>query len=292
MFDLWLPESTEGFFRISDRPDHRFLSIQGRDGKWIASCRKPAFFRNVPLEHSYATPLENGQLLYVDYDDRSYVLYVEKVSRDQRLFRNYSVNSNSEISIGSRVGNDIICKLPYISGRHAILKYSMQKWSVTDCGSQYGTFVNGVRTVSADLQLGDMLQFFGIRLIIGPGYFSLSSGSSDVEVTARLSKEEISLHGGYSRYQELDLPDDSDGIFNRNPRKRMEINTPPICVEGPPMSMLNNQMPLMLRMGSSVVMGGAAALAGNFVTLLSSVMFPFISAKYTESKDRIMSICA
>lgn len=45
-------------------------------------------------------------------------------------------------------------------------------------------------------------------------------------------------------------------------------------------------MPLMLRMGSSMVMGGSAALAGNYTTLLSSMLFPLLTQKYSDKEKK------
>ena len=52
------------------------------------------------------------------------------------------------------------------------------------------------------------------------------------------------------------------------------------------MAISGNGLPLLLRMGSSAVMGGSAALAGNYTMLLSSVLFPFMSQKYTEKEKK------
>lgn len=285
MHDLWLPETPEGFFRISDSPEHRFLSIVAKDGQWFAVCKKPAFIKNVPLDRSFDVPLESGQLLFVDFDDKIYTLYVEKVSRGQRLFRNFFIRSETEITIGSRGDNDVFCDNPYISGLHAVLKYSSAKWTIRDCGSKNGFFVNGIKKISAELQIGDLISILGLRMIVGAGFLSISTGASKVVVNQRILQDTKSFRSGYSyNYGQEPTDDAADNPFNRQPRKRIEMNIQPISVEGPPMSMNQNKMPLILRMGSSVVMGGAAALAGNFMTLISSVMFPFLSSKYTDKQ--------
>ena len=123
MTELWLPENPEGFFRFSDSPEYRFLSIVARDRRWNAVCKKPAFFRGVPLEYSCDIALEDGQLLCVDFDDKIYTIFVEKVSQSNKCFHSYLIRSGVEISIGSQPDNDIICDMPHISGRHAIIKY-------------------------------------------------------------------------------------------------------------------------------------------------------------------------
>lgn len=78
----------------------------------------------------------------------------------------------------------------------------------------------------------------------------------------------------------------TEPYFNRAPRQRMSMDAKPIDIEGPPMSMKNGQMPLLLRMGSSMVMGGASLLAGNVTMVLSSVLFPLLSSRYTDKERR------
>ena len=284
MAELWLPENPEGFFRFSENPEYRFLSIEGKEDCWKAICKKPAFFRNVPLECSCEISLKDEQLLSVDFDDRIYTLYVNTVTQSNKKFHSYLIRSDAEIKIGSCPDNDIVCNMSHISEKHAVLKYTSMQWTVRDCGSEYGTYVNGVKCETAVLKTGDVISILGLRMIVGPGMISVSGDETKIVVNRHILQDNSLLHGGYSHYYNQESTDIANGSFNRPPRKRLGMNVEPISVEGPPMSMDQNQIPLMLRLGGSMVMGGSAALAGNFMTLISSVMFPFLSSKYTEKQ--------
>ena len=284
MFDLWLPQITEGFFKFTDAPEHRFLSIASKSGAWVAVCKKPAFFRNVPLEQSYEVPLADGQLLEIDAEDRQYSLYVEKRSKDQMVYHNYAVPANIEISIGSHPGNDICYDSPYVSRKHAVLTRSGGQWCIQDCGSTHGIYINGERQERSDLNIGDTVFIMGLRLMIGPSFFSINDRIGSIHINERILQEQMPNQSGYSRYFGQDIEETADSYFNRSPRKRTEIEPKTITVEGPPMSMNQNKIPLMLRMGSSMFMGGTAALAGNFTTLITSVLFPFLTSKYTDKQ--------
>ena len=52
MYNLWLPEIFEGIFYFTDNYEHRFIRIIANDGIWIAECKRPAFFEDMPLEKS------------------------------------------------------------------------------------------------------------------------------------------------------------------------------------------------------------------------------------------------
>ena len=283
IYDLWLPGVAEGYFHFTDYPKHRFLSIVSREGHWYAECKKPAFFRNVPLEYSYTSPLADGQLLEIDYEDKMYSLYVEKLSRQQMVFHNYHIGTDVRISIGSRMGNDICYDNPYISDRYAVLSRYDGRWEIQDYSDTYGVYVNGTKVRQDYLKTGDVINIMGMKIIIGPGYLSINN-EEKVTVNERILQEPTLRHSGYSHYYTQEVTAKEDSFFNRLPRKRLEITPKTISIEGPPMSMNQQQMPLMLRMGRSMAMGGAAALAGNFMTLITSVMFPFLSSKYTEKQ--------
>ena len=284
MFDLWIPSTTEGFFRFTDNAEHSFLSISGKNGQWIAVCKEPAFFQNVPLNQSCEIPLENGQMLKINSEDRTDYLYVEKVYRKEMPYQNIFVADNIDINIGNGPNNDIWYENPYAAPAHAILSKRDGKWQIQNLDSTFGVFVNGTRKESTALKTGDIVCIVGLRIIIGPSFLSVNCGNGKTKIKQSTLNNSVSMYGGYSYYSNYETPDSKEKYFNRLPRKRIDMPQRVISVEGPPMSMNQNQIPLMLRMGSSMVMGGAAALAGNFMTLISSVMFPLLSSKYTDKQ--------
>lgn len=284
MYEMWLPKISEGFFYFTDRPEYNFLSIIAKDGRWVAVCQKPAFFKEVPVLESYESFIYDGALLKISVDERSYILFAEKVQKERLVFHNYNVYPEIEITIGSHPDNDIYYKGPYVSRHHAVLRRQGGSWLLSCKDSIYGAYVNGEKKSYANLKLGDVVYLMGLRIIIGVSFFSINSGIGEVTVSTRIVEDVAgTINGGY-RYYNQQQKDRDDQFFNRPPRKRAEIEDKIITIEGPPISMSNKQMPLLLRMGSSMVMGGAAALAGNFLTLISSVLFPFMSSKYTDKQ--------
>lgn len=281
--DLWLPAVPEGFLRFSDKPEHRFLSISAQDGYWTAVCRKPAFFQNVPIENSYDIRIEDGLLLKAEFEDRQYTLFAEKVDSDRLKLKNYFVSSDVVISIGAHSDCDICHACPHIADRHATIWRTDGRWTIRECNDAGDVYVNGNRNRTGELKIGDSIYLFGLRIVIGPSYLAINSDMELVKLSANLQPYTVQ-QGGYSRYYGQELLEKTETYFNRLPRKRLKWEPQAITVEGPPMSLSNAQIPLMLRMGGSMVMGGTAALAGNFMTLITSVLFPFLSSKYTDKQ--------
>lgn len=57
-----------------------------------------------------------------------------------------------------------------------------------------------------------------------------------------------------------------------------------IEIETPPVSMSGEQLPMLMRMGSSMVMGSRAAMTGNVAMLASSISLPILSHQYTKEE--------
>ena len=282
--ELWLPDVVEGYFYFSDNFSRAFLSVTANDKEWIVSCNKPAYFTNVPLGQNFEVILHDNQMLEIDYKDCNYVLYVEKITSTDRTFKNYSVLDNAEILIGSGSHNDICYDSSFFSENHAALKLNNGQFFITDCNSNIGVYVNGNKCVYKALKTGDVISILGLKIIIGPKVLSINNPKDSVVVNQEKLQRLLFSYSATARYYGEFSEDLYESFFNRLPRKKLPLKESSIVVEGPPMSMDSNKMPLVLRMGSSLVMGGSAALAGNFTTLLSSVLLPFVSSKYTDKQ--------
>ena len=286
MFELWLPKQPEGYFRFAEDSRRRCVSISARNNRWVVSCQKPAFFKNVPILNVYDVFLEENTLLEISMEESTFRLLVEQVNPRRSIFHNYNLPPEVQLSIGSKQNCDIYYKGPFVSEKHAMLSRVNGSWRVLNFDSAYGIYVNGERCAAADLKLGDVIYIMGLKIIVGQTFISVNSGLGEVNVNPLILQEMPVIHNSYARYYNEECVDIGAGFFNRAPRKRRESDQKVITVEGPPMSMAQNQVPLLLRMGGSMVMGGAAALAGNFMTLITSVMFPFITSKYTDAQRK------
>ena len=285
MYELWLPKIAEGYYQFSNQSQHRFLSVIAKNGKWYAQCMKPAYFKDVPIDNSDEIPLDDKLLLTVDVEDRTYLLLVEQVIPCRNTFKNYNTLSDVEIIIGSQAECDIYYRGPFVAKKHAMLLRTGGRWTINNLDTEYGIYVNKEKCEKAELALGDVVYIMGLKLIVGQSFLTINSGLGEVVVNPRILQDMPMIHSGYTHYYGTELESNAK-FFNRAPRKRRESEQTVITVEGPPMSMSQNQIPLMLRMGSSMVMGGTAAMAGNFMTLITSVMFPFLSSKYTDAQRK------
>ncbi len=215
------------------------------------------------------------------HNEEEYMLYAEEVNENSRAYHNYVILENSEITIGRADDNDIIYPDHLISRHHASISYRGGIWRVADQNSSNGVFVNGYRIQNAVLKTGDEICIIGLRMIIGCGFLSMNDGNQRIHITQeKLMPAEPG--GMFSGGVFADENRKRGEMFSRFPRRRLLLEEKEIEIAGPPMPMSGDRLPLLMRMGGSMVMSGTAALTGNISMLATSIMFPLLSQQYTK----------
>ena len=262
----------------------KFIYIKEEEGKWVAYSTKPAFFRNSREQVLYRAELTHGSIYGLQNAGGDYTVFSEFSNGRSNVFHNYRVNRFDDITIGRTPENDIQYTNPLVSRRHALLRWESKKWIIIDQNSTNGIYVNNKRMKEATLHPGDCVFIVGLRINIGFGFVSINDENGRIGITSKLRRVTSSDSNIFPEipFQERE----EEPFFNRMPRKRESLNAEPIIIEAPPMSLNNNGIPLVLRMGGSMVMGTTAMLAGSFTSILSSVLFPILTQKYTDKQKK------
>ena len=283
---LWLPQKAEGKFRFSgNEPDawYDFFYIEGREEKWYAVCTANACFKTDSGEPERCIPLLNGQFLTIWHDDQEYTLYSERADAENSTYHNYRIHGAAQITIGRTDENDIQYALNCVSRRHATLCWNKNRWVITDEHSLNGTFVNGQRIHQVPVFPGDVIYIAGLRIIMGFDFVSMNDRGRPVSLNPGVLRPVQSIEHRETKQMPAE---EREQYFTPSPRKRLSMAFPTISVEPPPMSAQNGNMPLLLQMGSSAVMGGSALLAGQFTMLLSSFLFPLLTNRFTDKERK------
>ena len=211
---------------------------------------------------------------------RQYILYAETITKESSTFRNYRAYRGSSITFGRDNTNDIVSANGFVSHRHAVFSLTEHGWEVRDMNSSNGVYVNHRRITAAHLRLGDVVYLMGPRIIVGTDFLSICSGDTKLYIkSSALSVMQPTSCGGACSQKKKEL-------FNRSPRSRYSMEWPSITVDAPPMPMRSDKMPLVLRMGSSAVMGGRSIMMGSYSMALTSLVFPFLTQRYTEKERK------
>ena len=260
-----------------------YIYIEGQNGRWYARCDMEAYFMKVPAEQIRCYEIFDGCMLYIYADGRVYTLYVQEISADLCVFKNYIAAQcdRLELKIGRTPENDICYPNKFVSREHALLIYRRGQWQIYDLESKNHVYVNGRCVSNTELNPGDEIYIMELRIVIGYGYLSMNHHAAVNPVKlkdARRYDADKEYASEESRPEEI--------LFNRFPRRRLSMNVRELTIEAPPMSMNDSNMPMLLRMGSSFVMGGTAVMMGNLTMLLSSLMFPFLKQRFSDKERK------
>jgi S-DNA-T family DNA segregation ATPase FtsK/SpoIIIE len=132
------------------------------------------------------------------------------------------------VTLGRSAESDICLDARQVSSNHAVLCFDGQNWSIDDCDSRNGTFVNGRLVRSAALTEGSLIFIGGWELVLMRNAlrFLNTAGSTVVSKKFHVVMEEhaVSGWGGDSPYP----------FFQRSPRLRQEAVCGEVEVMAPP----------------------------------------------------------
>ena len=292
VWTAWLPEVVQGRYRFQDddglESDLPFY-MEAANGKWIAYSGKTAVFRQLGaggIERAvgHEVALSDKMLITLVYREERFVLYSEAVRPGDGMFLPYYFEMRSEYTIGRREDCDIYYPNITVSRKHACLRWENGEWYIDDLLSTNGVYVNGHKVdASQKLNSGDCIFIMGLYILVGVGFFSINNANDRVrfntpKIRRIRTKEDVVFSPCPKTLHE-------NPLYDRPPRKMIKIDPQPIEIDMPPMSMAANKIPLMLRLGSPMVMGGRAIATGNYLMALTSLVFPALTQGLTE-KDR------
>ena len=291
--ELWLPGKVDGFHRFSSSSVSHLFAVEARSGNWVIRCTSPAFFEDVSIASCQEYLLTETSFLTISLEEHRLYLAADRLTSQFSLYTRHVFKRDIEISIGRRPDCDICVLDSCLAPRHAAISYDGRNWSIAPYAPENLIFINGKRAARQALRLGDHVALPELHILIGTNFVSLSSPGGEAVISSRISKSLSEHSGKYQAYSGYSIPapdsgspEENTSFFNRAPRKASLEPQESVTIEGPPMSMQEANMPLILRMGNSMVMGGRAAFTGNYTGILTSLLFPLLTSRYTEEQRR------
>lgn len=279
---IWLPESMEGRYRFSRELNTVPVYIDAVDHKWVAHTEKDVFFCT-EFSQDQELILRDEMIARFNFRNQEYALYAEINRPNDGVYHPYYLEERLDYVIGRSPDSQICYPNETVSRRHAVLHWEHDAWNIIDCDSTNGTYVNGRRVRQTRLATGDVIYIMGLYILVGSGFVSMNNANDRVRINTPRIRRIFSEN-------DLFIPQcpgtrRTNSLFDRQPRKKIVLEPDPIEIESPPMPLTADKIPLLLRMGSPMVMGGRALMTGNFVMTLTSLVFPALTQGLTE-KDR------
>lgn len=287
MSQLVLPVNPEGKYSFSGENNLQLresVHIQPYHEKWYLYSLKPVHFLNESNKYLSYVEMKDQELVLIKNLDEEYRIYVEYVTKQAFVSHNYAFLHKS-ITIGSSDDCDITYHGKYVSAFHAEMIFDNNQWEIVARGQANSFLVNGKRMKNSKINVGDMIYIMGLKLIMGVNFISINDGNERVKIHGyKLNK--IHAASEISFFEDTKSKPVENELFNRLPRRRMPLNKKEIKIEAPPMTLSGEKIPLMLRMGGSMVMGANSVLMGHYAMVLSSVLFPILTSKYTDKQKK------
>ena len=309
-----LPEKIKGQYWInsynSNGESFKLLEIEGINGEWrVKSNKKACVISSDNGEMIKYKVLNNYDICQVALMLSGKVAYLitEPDTNDRKIFYKFGLREEKDIKIGRDQSNDIIFNSNSASSKHAILSYNNKRWSITDCDSTNGTYVNNNRVYgSMELDYGDVIYITGLKIIVCDGFIAINNPDNCVHVN-----EHLMYFMKYPDIKEIDEDEieiDSKDYYYRSPRLKRDIKLKEIKVDSPPASFIRDEMPLIMVLGPSVTMGIASvatasysiynavqngniaaaipSMAMSISMLLGTILWPILSKKYEKKRNR------
>ena len=313
-FDL--PKKIEGNYWITDFENGRkinLINIEAIDNKWHVISNPDAFIVNKNNQIIPNVSLEeyNFYLLNNNRKKEQYYIYVSPAN--DKTYKEYIINENFAIKVGSGDDCQISCKMPGIPENSFVIKKQNNHYYLTVLDARASVYVNKKRVLSyKEICFGDMIFLFGLKMILMKknieDYFLVNNPqgklarSSDFRV--------ISLQKDSFVDDKSELTDESTykliDYFNRTPYFYKTIETYTVNLDAPPAKKDNNKGSWILTVGPMMTMSmtsvislinginaynngssnGISSMVMASAMLASCLLWPSLTKVYQKKADK------
>lgn len=316
-----LPKEIRGQYKIEEplkETGSREVHIEAENGRWIIKnsdmLTVTSRYVNGNRKESFIVLEENRiyDIIFSPAMEKALIL-VEPEGLGSSFYTKYSVPEDGRILIGSRDGVHVCYQSPFINKHFLIsITYNEQEVVVrdemlrTDDRRAGNIYLNGRYMEQAIVHYGDVLYFFGLKIIFGRNFISMNNPGYFVRCALR----PFALpHAGEQKKRKALLSHEEEKYFSSSPKKERSIKLVEITIQNPPRLEKEDDTPLYLIMGPALTMASASAVTGAFSVMstvqnngnimqtipslvmmgsvmIGSVVCPIFSRRYTSRKRK------
>ena len=328
IYKIVLPQIAIGNYWLTDgsKKERKLINIEGIHGQWYVTSNS-----SVQIIDRAAIQVI-GNNIKVNYNQKldkvvlnEYDRYIVQFGNSTTLFTLYclpvcdndlfhlELKSKNEITIGKLKTNDIVYNNELVSGNHAKLHFRNGNFVIENYDTNFGTFVNNKPVLDGEVSLsnGDVVFIMGLKIIIMGKSIFINAPENRISCnneTFTLIKKKIEIEGDREEGENIELYSDED-YFSKAPRIINIIEKERVKIDAPPHLQDQQEMPLILVLGSSLSMGammivsiitaidskisGMAStkqtvfsLVTAIAMLISMIVFPILSVKYDRKRKK------
>ncbi len=325
MNKMILPKVISGNYIISDKYngiDTNLLEIQSKNNNWVITSDSmtkilnPKYIKN---NNNNTQPfVKNAVLkewdvyeLMIGDANVLYTLMLLPVYEDNWIHLN--IRYTQEILIGKDESNQICYESNLIANNHARIFLNNGRWMIENYDQKYGIFLNDniVYNKPEFLFNGDIIFIMGLKIILMGNSIYINNPLGKMHYNERIlildeMQEQKIIDNKEEKDSELYMPED---YFYRSPRIINKFDEDIIRILPPPPKNTNDQMPMILTLGSTVCMGimsvvslastisgiasGTQSLGDNIMSLISGLamlicmlLIPLMTTKWEKKREK------
>ena len=311
MYSLTLPSKVNGQFWLMDSDENnvstRLISIEAVEGAWVLKSNSKAKIIDAEGKQCDACRLSLFSFFFlrnVDSDEKM-IIFTEPIDKTRQTLMRVVAREPAVFNIGRDKRNHFCFDNCYVSSIHAQLSFDGEAWSIADCKSRNGTFVNWKKITSTKLFPGDCIYIMGLKIIVGSNYVAINN--PDEKLSIHSGKLAIGRTQRIEEKKERKIEPPENNYYFRSPTFHRAIEHKTIKIDSPPQPERVDGVPLALMLGPSLTMGFTslstgmisainAAQTGNMAAalptimmsssmLLGTVLWPILTKRY-EKKAR------
>lgn len=307
---LSLPDDGRGAHWLADAEGNVIALAEAKADGWLITPEKGYSFPKSKVAQEtggHKIPFGETVILSVQGNGTEATVLCRPSVQGDKSSRIIGFSRDAEVSIGRDAGNTIVCGSRFMSSRHSVLKYKDGRFSIRDCDSSNGVYVNANRiqaNTAEQLNAGDVVTMLGLRIVIGQGFVSLNNPQDALAVNPNPAFVEY-----HQTDEGLDRHTSVPGKPYFYPALRFArfIERKDFVVDAPPQREKEDDTPMAMRIGPSLVMAMASILSASvsvmFVVeqgssmmraipmvamavamLAGSVLWPILNKRYQKKK--------
>ncbi|WP_105614147.1 type VII secretion protein EssC [Vallitalea okinawensis] len=230
-----------------------------KSGKnWLIKSSNQKISFTVNDEAVLEKVLENNDYIIIldEEHDITYSILAIAIEQQYINFKKFKLPDKNTF-IGRLPENDIHYNASaFVSKKHAAIRTEANGENyIDDLSGKIGLYVNGIRTNTAKLSIGDLIFIQGLKIIYMGGYIAVSN---DIAASSLKIKEDFNLSGPY------EYSDQEQSYFTRSPRIMKTVEEGDFEIDGPPSVSKSKRMPLIFMIGPSLTMAIAMMTSLGF----------------------------
>ena len=259
-----LPSKYIGNFWMTNSKGDNVVNIGAHDNSWVISGGDTTkIYLNNSVFASLTLQLKNYYL--IEKDAEKYILLA--INNLDNTFNTYLVGDTVTLKVGNTNDSNIYTNIPYFKNSFFTLNYNNSVWTLVNPNGLRIYNNNNLMVWDAVLQNGDVINFYGLRIILSFKVVIINNLFGDLRVTNELSITNLNSMDEITQEEIQNIPRyKNENYFLRSPRLRRSIKTLQMRIDSPPQRENFQEMPLIYTLGPMLTMGASSA-----ITLINSM---------------------